>query len=52
LVYLVENVLVYTKEANKTIPGEFLILIPAHRMYDFHQWRIHLQRTKEKQLHH
>jgi hypothetical protein len=45
LVFLVENVLFYTMEANKTIPGEFLILIPGHRLCDCHQWRIRLQRT-------
>jgi hypothetical protein len=32
-------------EANKTILGEFLILIPAHCLCDCHQWRIRLQRT-------
>jgi hypothetical protein len=52
LVFLVENVLLYTKEANKTIPGEFLILVPAHRLCDCHQWRIRLQRKKKKGLHH
>jgi hypothetical protein len=52
MVFLVKNILLYTKEANKTIPGEFLILVPAHRLCDCHQWRICLQRTKEKQLHH
>jgi hypothetical protein len=31
LVFLVDNVLLYTMEANKTILGEFLILVPAHR---------------------
>jgi hypothetical protein len=45
LVFLVENVLFYTMEANKTISGEFLILIPAHHLCDYHQWRIRLQRT-------
>jgi hypothetical protein len=45
LVFLVENILFYTMEANKTIPGEFLILVPAHRLFDYHQWRIRLQRT-------
>jgi hypothetical protein len=45
LLVLVENVLFYTMEANKTSPGEFLILVLAHRLCDYHQWRIRLQRT-------
>ena len=44
LVFLVENILFYTMEANKTILGEFLILVPAHGLYDYYQWRIYLQR--------
>jgi hypothetical protein len=37
LEFLVENVLLYIMEPNKTILGEFLILVPAHRLCDCQQ---------------
>jgi hypothetical protein len=51
LVFWVESILLYTKWAHKTIPGEFLILFLDDRLCDCHQRRIRLLRTKEKRLH-